>query len=95
MKKIYIASYHQSKFGKLMDMTVPDIIANAGGVIVSYLEWLQNKQAEKWTEQVVNERLTQYMTKAMRSLIATASREKVDLTEAAFILGLRGLVENA
>lgn len=71
---------------------LPDIIANAGGVIVSYLEWLQNMQGERWAEAQVNAKLNEYMVAAMRNLLETAEEQQVSLTEAAFIIGLRNLL---
>ncbi|HSH55468.1 MAG TPA: Glu/Leu/Phe/Val dehydrogenase [Candidatus Limnocylindrales bacterium] len=74
---------------------LPDIIANAGGVIVSYFEWLQNKQGERWEEQKVNEMLNDYMTQAVKKLLDMAQKEKVDLPTAAFMVGLRELRNEA
>jgi glutamate dehydrogenase/leucine dehydrogenase len=69
---------------------LPDIIANAGGVIVSYLEWLQNKQGEHWTEDHVNQELEKYMVRAVNE-VYKISQAEATLTEAAFILALRRL----
>jgi len=72
---------------------LPDIIANAGGVIVSYLEWVQNKAGEHWPEQKVNDELEKYMVKATDELYRTASEQKVSLKEAAFINAIKNLTK--
>ena len=70
---------------------LPGIIANAGGVIVSYFEWVQNRESEQWTEETVNDKLREYMVRAMKELLTTAATEQVDLTVAAFIIALKRL----
>ncbi|MEK7096068.1 MAG: Glu/Leu/Phe/Val dehydrogenase [Patescibacteria group bacterium] len=72
---------------------LPDIVANAGGVIVSYLEWIQNRTSEHWTEEKVNNQLEQYMIKAVDALCKTAQERNVSLKEAAFINAIKNLIE--
>lgn len=74
-------------------LVVPDIIANAGGVIVSYLEWLQNRNNEQWSEEVVNQKLDDYLVKATRGMYTYATEHKISLKEAAFALAIRRILD--
>lgn len=70
---------------------IPDIIANAGGVVMSYLEWRQNKRGQEMSETVANSELYDYMKSAVEVMIKTAEKEKVSLTEAAFMNAITSL----
>ena len=72
---------------------VPDILANAGGVIVSYFEWVQNLQELFWTEGEVTDRLNEILSRAFQEVIAVAEKEKVDLRTAALVLGVGRVAE--
>ncbi len=74
---------------------LPDIIANAGGVVVSYLEWVQNTKNERWSEARVNSELKRYMTRAMRDLLQLSKSKQTSLTEAAFMLAIKHLLDVA
>ena len=74
------------------DVTViPDVIANAGGVIVSYLEWKQNKAREHWTEEEVNRELDDILTVAMGDAMKRADEQDCSLKEAAVMIALERL----
>ncbi|HBY61741.1 MAG TPA: glutamate dehydrogenase [Solibacterales bacterium] len=67
---------------------LPDIFANAGGVTVSYFEWVQNTQNFSWDEERVNGELARYMKSAYAALIETAKRHRCSLRTAAFALAV-------
>ncbi|HEC89280.1 MAG TPA: Glu/Leu/Phe/Val dehydrogenase, partial [Thermoplasmatales archaeon] len=68
---------------------VPDILANSGGVVVSYFEWVQGIQSFFWTIEEVNRNLETIMLKAFQDAWDTAHKEKVSMRDAAFMLALR------
>jgi glutamate dehydrogenase (NAD(P)+) len=67
---------------------VPDILANAGGVIVSYLEWVQNREGYYWSEDKVNQELEKRMHASWESVRQCARDEEVDYREAAYLLAV-------
>ena len=70
-------------------LIVPDILANAGGVTVSYFEWTQNIQQFRWKKDRVDEELTHKMREAYAAVRAVAEKENIDMRIAAFVLGIR------
>jgi len=69
-------------------MVIPDILASAGGVVVSYFEWLQDRLSESWGEDEVNERLERMMLQALDQVVTTAKLRRSDLRLAALVLGV-------
>ncbi|HSB70603.1 MAG TPA: Glu/Leu/Phe/Val dehydrogenase [Candidatus Methylomirabilis sp.] len=69
-------------------LVIPDILANAGGVTVSYFEWVQDLQFYFWTEREINQRLREIMSQAFQRVQGTAVVQKTDLRTAALMLAI-------
>ncbi len=74
-------------------VVIPDILANAGGVTVSYFEWVQDLQEYFWHEHEINDRLSEIMTTAFQRVLALSRKEQVDLRTAALMLGVSRVAE--
>ncbi|MBM3668117.1 MAG: glutamate dehydrogenase [Actinobacteria bacterium] len=72
---------------------IPDVMANVGGVVCSYFEWVQNMQHFRWSEREVNDKLGGIMRKAYRDVSGRAKEEKVSLRDAAYLVGIERVVE--
>ncbi len=67
---------------------IPDILANAGGVVVSYFEWVQDLQNFFWTEEEVTKKLRDILVKAFHEVLDMSQKQKVDMRMAALMIGI-------
>jgi glutamate dehydrogenase (NAD(P)+) len=72
---------------------IPDVLANAGGVVVSYFEWVQGLQYHFWRESEITSRLQEVMTRAVNQVCSLAEKDDIDLRTAALMVGVRRVAD--
>ena len=90
---VELANGPVSSSAKLSTIILPDVLANAGGVLVSYFEWLQNLENQKWSAEEVDKKLKEKMEKSFEDVCKISESQKTDMRTSAYILALQRLAE--
>ena len=76
-------------------LVIPDILCNAGGVVVSYFEWVQDRAGYFWPEVEVNSRLEEILTRSFDEVLEMSLKHEVSLRVAAFMLAIKRVADAA
>ncbi|NIA03865.1 MAG: glutamate dehydrogenase [Nitrospiraceae bacterium] len=85
--------YADNKLTEKGTIIVPDILSNAGGVIVSYFEWVQNRMGYYWTEEEVKEKLQSKMTTAFKAMLNFSREHGLSLRKSAYAIAMKRILE--